>query len=82
MAEIRAVSPKRDYWIKPGWSGWPKPNVLSSLYKDEAENARAKLRKQVSRGHMTVDQAQSLISHMAWKAVAKSTGMKYGFNRN
>jgi hypothetical protein len=77
MSAIRAVTPNRDYVMKPGPSGWPDEKTLKMAIKNAEVSVERELFGRVKDGKMTTTQANLLHHHRMWKKVANETGMEY-----
>lgn len=85
VAEIRAVTPKRRYWMRPPPGGWNMAYWRSTLLPTRTyynNEVRAEFLKEIRRGTLTTDEAEALHNHEVWLRVTRDLGIPYGYDED
>lgn len=82
LAEVRAVTPTRRFWMKPPMGGWKEDHwqtTIPKAYKRHDSAVLADLVQQVRVGRLTADEANARHYHEVWTRVARDIGASYGY---
>lgn len=82
LAEVRAVTPTRRFWMRPPPGGWQDHHWKTTIPQSHARHDKAvlaELVKQVRTGKITVAEANARHHHEVWLRVSKELGIPYGF---
>lgn len=85
VAEIRAVTPKRRYWMRPPPEGWDMAYWRSTLLPTRTfynNEVRAEFLKEIRRGTLTPDEAEAQHNHEVWLRVSRDLGIPYGYDED
>lgn len=82
LAEVRAVTPTRRYWMKPPPGGWKEHHwqkTIPNSYQKHHKSVVAEMAREVRAGRLTVAQADARVYHEIWSRVSNELGLPYGY---
>lgn len=82
LAEARAVTPTRRFWMKPPKGGWQEHHwrkAIPDSYKKHYDTVLPDLVRQVRAGRITQAEANARLYHEVWSRVSKELGISYGY---
>lgn len=85
VAEIRAVTPRRRYWMRPPAGGWNAAYWREILYPTHQHfhaQVRGEFMREIRRGTMTTQEAEAQHNHEVWSRVTKELEIPYGYEEN
>lgn len=78
LAEIRAVTPKRRFSLRPGpGRSWPDEQVIRAEFVTIYQQVYTQSLQQIRAGALTVEQAEARHLDEVWRIVAKRLGLRY-----
>lgn len=85
VAEIRAVTPMRRYWMRPPPEGWDMAYWRGTLLPTRTyynNEVRAEFLREIRRGTMTPEEAEAQHNHEVWLRVTRDLGIPYGYDED
>lgn len=84
LAEIRAVTSRYTYSVKPPAGGWPPMDeaALQALIDWEGDLLNRRLNREIERGVLTNAQAELAFHHRLWERLAAREILRYSAGRH
>lgn len=82
VAEVRAVTPTRTYYMRPPPGGWNQAyyqQQLGPAYERANKDVRAMFTDGIKSGRMTIQEAEARHAHEVWLRVARDLNLDYGY---
>jgi hypothetical protein len=77
VAEMRTVTPRVRYSMRPAAAGWPEPALIESAFNLADAEIQTRFRADIQVGRMTQPEAEARHYDEIWKLVARRLGLIY-----
>jgi hypothetical protein len=79
VPEIRVVTPRYIFYMKPGESGWPGKNILNSMIRKYNDDVRTMLFGKINKNLISTKDAEAAHWHLVNTKLAEFFKLKYDF---